>query len=114
MRKVKVEDRMRELDHELTRVQKELALIREIRDLPLREYFKHLIAAQEGILPEDVTSEYILKQRQDLIYPTGRYDVHSAYGGYQGSHLAFLTRNEVDELAREVDEEFEKIRAPAA
>lgn len=101
------EQRLRELDKELEEVQNELALMREIRDLPLKYYFRRLIAARAGISPEEVTPEYILKQRELTVYPNTRFDIHSAYGGYQGQHLMVLTRNEIEELAQKTEKALE-------
>ncbi|MCK5211367.1 hypothetical protein KAJ89_01570 [Candidatus Parcubacteria bacterium] len=40
----------------------------------LESFFNEAIAEIDGVKPEDVTVEYIRKQREKLIYPTTRFD----------------------------------------
>jgi hypothetical protein len=61
----------------------------------LERFFQRLIAARDGVRPEDVTEEYIRKQRAAVVYPNVRFEVSSRYGGYDTTSLQVLTRSEV-------------------
>lgn len=90
---------------------REMEIIEEYWDAPLEELFKRLIAARDGVRPEDVTGEYIRKQREDRLYPRTSYDIDSDYGGYDSSHLKVLSRRELDALESRSREKFEAVLA---
>lgn len=75
----------------------------------LDDLLRKLIAAQEGIDPEQVTVEYIRKQRERRFYPSTRYSIGSKYGGYDSTGLIFLTREELEAIERRVDAELAKL-----
>jgi len=60
-----------------------------------------LIAAHEGIKPEDVTLEYIREQRRRRIYPDAHYDSEDG--------LASLSLRELDLLEEYVDQRMKQL-----
>ena len=62
----------------------------------LSDRFTRMIAQDEGISPEEVTTQYIHEQRKKNIYPNTRYEAPLG--------LMSFTRNELDEIERIVDE----------
>lgn len=79
----------------------------------LESYLTRLIAKTDNIREEDVTVEYIEKQRNQLIYPEVRHEIGSDYGGYDGSGLTFYTRRELDEMEESVDSRLRELIATA-
>ena len=77
----------------------------------LRQYLRRRIAELDGVSPEEVTPEYIRKQREKRIYPKLKFDISSDYGGYSGEGRTFLTGEELDALDQEVDDIIAKRRA---
>lgn len=90
-------------------VEQELALIKDIKNLPLSEFFARLVAARDGISPDRVTPGYIAGLRQRRIYPDARFEGGSEYGGYTGDRLVHLTRNEIDKLSLSVERELDSL-----
>ena len=84
-------------------------VFQQYKNAPLGTLLRHLIAAQDGIRPEEVTIDYIQGKREELFYPTTRYNVDSQYGGYDSRRLKFLTRNEFDSIAKQVEEELARL-----
>lgn len=60
----------------------------------LESLLNQLIAAHEGIHPEDVTLEYIRLQREWRLYPQMRYRPNSDPSGAEASGLKILTEKE--------------------
>lgn len=81
-------------------------LCRPVAPLPaetLGVFLDRLIAARDGIRPEEVTLRYIHEQREKRLYPATRYEIGSSYGGYTIAGLRFLTLNEYKEIEERVE-----------
>jgi hypothetical protein len=74
-----------------------------VTDESLDVLFTRLIADQDNVNQNNVTPEYIRKQREEKIYPNQTFDLGSDYGGYDGFGLTFLSRNEIKKIFRETD-----------
>ena len=79
------------------------------KEASLTTLLNHLIAAQDGVRPEDVTPTYIHQERERRFYRSTRYDVDSRYGGYDSRRLRSITRDEFDAIARRVSSQLSKI-----
>ena len=88
---------------DVARLERVMNALERYKDEPLETLFRQLIAAQDGVRPEDVTLDYIRSQREKRFYPSTRYDTDSRYGGYDSRRLRSLSRNELDEVAAEVN-----------
>ena len=77
---------------ESARSKEVMEVFEQYRNAPLETLLRHLIAAQDGIRPEEVTIDYIQGRREKLFYPHTRYNMDSKYGGYDSRRLKFLTR----------------------
>jgi hypothetical protein len=67
-------------------------------------FFTNLVAKKDSVPSDTVTSDYILKQRQKLIYPRATLDRGSDYGGYEGTGLKFRSQDEFNQLEKENSE----------
>lgn len=74
---------------------KEEARVRARQELD--RFFREKIAERDQIPADEVTTEYIRKERERKFYPNLRYDIGSNYGGYSGVGLHFSTRHEIEE-----------------
>lgn len=79
-------------------------MIQAQQEVNLDKIFTRLIAKELNVEESKVTVEFIRQQREKTIYPNIRYNVGSAYGGYDHEGLLFLTRNEFKEIGKMVDE----------
>jgi hypothetical protein len=71
----------------------------------LEKYLDNLIAEKEHVRPEDITEEYIRRERRERkVYAAMRYDVDSGYGGDTTLGLEVVTRDEIDAGVRRMDE----------
>ena len=95
---------------DLACARRELAAVAAYKDHSLEEFFVQLIAASEEIAPEQVTEDYILKQR-DLHAHATEYAVHSPLGGYNGGPLAALSRQQFEILDKKVDRQLQEFLA---
>jgi hypothetical protein len=77
----------------------------------LDDLLTRLIAAQEGIRPEEVTTEYIHEQREARIYPAAKPNNGTTYGGYHAGRLRVFSRAEIDQLERDAEEKLREIGA---
>ena len=68
----------------------------------LDEKLTRLICEHEGISPDELTIDYIHKQREKRFYPNTRYDLDSIYGGYSTIGLKVYTLNELNEIKNQV------------
>jgi len=93
---------------ELTKTNDKLLSMPEISKESLGELLNRLIATQENIRPEEVTVEYIQKQRESRLYPTTRYNISTEYGGYDPNGLEFFTQDELCSIQKRVEEELGK------
>ena len=75
----------------------------------VEDLFDILIAEEQNVKKEDVTVEFIMKRREEDIYPTMRYTSDSGYGGYLNSGLATFTGNELKEIEVLVNEIMKRI-----
>lgn len=66
----------------------------------LDDYLTRVIAADNGVNPAEVTSEWISEQRKKMIYPNARFRTSSALGGKLHNGLKVLTRTEIDYMIR--------------
>lgn len=63
----------------------------------VEKYLERLIAQKKHVKPEDVTEEFIRKQRSETEKKVDvRYDVDSQYGGYCTIGLNVLTTAEIN------------------
>ena len=69
----------------------------------LEDLFNILIAEEQHVNKEDVTVEFIMRQREKSIYPDTRFKSESGYGGYVNLGLASFTGNELKEIEVLVD-----------
>jgi hypothetical protein len=69
----------------------------------LDRFLTELIAKQEGVRPEEVTMEYIRRQRETRFYPKARYIVTSPKGGYSTAGLRVRSRDENIALNERID-----------
>ncbi len=106
-------DELRQLENELARARRELAAVEASQERPLEEFFANLVAASNGIQPADVTEEYILRQRDERVYPTARFTIHSPIGGYNGARLSALSREQIAALDKQVDSQLDAFLAGA-
>jgi hypothetical protein len=83
-------------------VQKVREILQKYKNVHLEELLQELIAAQDGVRPQDVTVDYIQNQREKRFYPNTRNDGDSKYGGYNSRRLRFLSRNEFDAISEKV------------
>jgi hypothetical protein len=70
----------------------------------LNELFTKLIADKNHISPPEVTYKFIMKKRNEDIYPDARYVLGSKYGGHNNLSLLSFTQNELNELGDEIDQ----------
>ena len=70
----------------------------------LAVFLKRLIASEKGLKNyQEVTPDYIQKQRDENIYPHVRYENGCSYRGYSGDGLQFYTWDEFAEIERLLD-----------
>lgn len=75
----------------------------------LERFVVRLIAEQENVEPDDVTLDYIRRQRDNNVYPKMRFERSSQYGGYI-VHDDFVNYSR-DEIKRLVKESFEGLKS---
>ena len=71
----------------------------------LQETLKQLIARDLGVSPEDVTPDFVRRWTEDRKAGEPDLEFRSHYGGYHGSHLRHLTREQI-QTNRDRAEEF--------
>jgi len=75
----------------------------------LETLLTELIAQHDHVRPEDVTLDYIRKQRESKVTPNLRFEVGSELGGYDGADVHFYTETELADLERKVDARWARI-----
>lgn len=63
---------------------------------------RRLIAEMLNLKFEDVTDDFIDTYLEEHVYPHGRFNINSEYGGYDNSHLAVRTRDEFEQMKKSV------------
>jgi hypothetical protein len=104
---------LKQLEKELARARRELAAVEASQERPLEEFFANLVAASNDIQPAEVTEEYILRQRDERVYPTARFNIHSPIGGYNGTRLNAFSREQIAALDKEVNRQLDAFLADA-
>lgn len=90
-----------------------MEILAKYKDASLAELLIQLIAEQDGVAPETVTEQYVLKQLQERVYPSARLNIGSKYGGYDGTGLTFRTREELTKMVEQSETKLTKFRAVA-
>ena len=80
----------------------------------LDSFFRKKIAEKDRIRDEDVTTEYVRKERERRFYPNLRYDIGSSYGGYSGVGLHFSTLRELEDREERIMRDLEEDRPKSA
>lgn len=78
-------------------------LERIVAKLGVEKYLEGLIAEQKHVKPEEVTEEFIRKERSEKEKVDVRYNVDSRYGGYCTIGLNVLTKAEINSALDRLD-----------
>ena len=62
-----------------------------------------LIARDEGVSPEEVTTDFILQRRKEKVYPNAEFVTRGIYGGYHVRGLRIRTQQEIERNRKRTD-----------
>ena len=72
----------------------------------LRERIARELTRIDGDHPKtaaDITHEFVVQDRKKRFYPTAVYDIDSAKGGYESSHLAVISIDSFERADKELE-----------
>jgi len=79
------------------------------RSKSLEEILNELISDIDNVPIEKITSQYILKKREELVYSKNTYNSEADIGGYDTTGLTFMTEKEFSEEKEKADKFFDRI-----